>query len=54
MDLQGDSKLLSGVPWPINFKTENNKIKLVNEYKNVTKKIVLAMLQHFELHFHIP
>jgi hypothetical protein len=46
--IQDDPKLLSGFPWPINFQTENNKIKLVMEYENVPQKVLLlieSMLQ---------
>jgi hypothetical protein len=40
LEVQGDSKLLPGFPWPINFQIGNNKIKLLTEYENVTQKVV--------------
>jgi hypothetical protein len=38
-NLQCDSKLLSGFPWPIIFKPEK-KIKLLAEYENVTQSFI--------------
>jgi hypothetical protein len=41
-EIQGDSKLLSGFPWPIIFKPEKNKIKLLTEYEDVTQKVLFG------------
>jgi hypothetical protein len=41
--MQCDSKLLSGFPWPIIFKT-HEKIKLLTEYESVTQEVLLIML----------
>jgi hypothetical protein len=43
--VQGDSKLLSEFPWPIIFKSETTKIKLLTEYEGVTQKVLSGM--HF-------
>jgi hypothetical protein len=42
--LHDDSKLLSGLPWPIILKTKKkkNKNKLLTEYERVTKKIFIS------------
>jgi hypothetical protein len=40
--VQGDSKLLSGFPWPIIFKPENNTIKLLTEYESVTQRVLFS------------
>jgi NADP-dependent 3-hydroxy acid dehydrogenase YdfG len=33
VNIQSDSKLLSGSPWPISFKMKKNKIKLLRSIK---------------------
>jgi hypothetical protein len=42
LDIQGDSKLLSGFPLAYNFQTGNNKIKLLTEYEDVTQKVLFG------------
>jgi hypothetical protein len=47
--IQGDSKLLSGFSWPIIFKSEKRKSKLLTEYESVTQRVLLyieLMLQN--------
>jgi hypothetical protein len=41
--IRGDSKLLSGFPWPIIFKPGNNKEKLHTEYENLTQIVLLSI-----------
>jgi hypothetical protein len=46
--IEGDSKLLSGFPWPIIFEP-GKKIKLLMDYEIVTQKVLLpieSMLQN--------
>jgi hypothetical protein len=44
-DIQCNSKLLSGFPWPTLFKSKKNKTKLLAKYKRITqKKFYLATL----------
>jgi hypothetical protein len=40
--IQSDSKLLSGFPWPIIFKSEIKNKKLLKEYEIVTQKVLLS------------
>jgi hypothetical protein len=42
VEVQGDSKLLSGVSKAYKFQT-GNKIKLLREYESVTKKVLLLL-----------
>jgi hypothetical protein len=42
-NIQSDSKVLSAFPLPTIFHTGTNKIKLLMQYENVTKKIVLFL-----------
>jgi hypothetical protein len=39
VEIQHDSKLLSGFPWPVIFRPEKNKIELLREYESVTQKV---------------
>jgi hypothetical protein len=42
-EIQGDSKLLLRFSWPIIFKPEKNKTKLLTEYESVTQKVLLPV-----------
>jgi hypothetical protein len=41
LKIQGDSKILSGFSWPIIFKLDNYKTKLLMEYEIVTQRVLL-------------
>jgi hypothetical protein len=41
-NIHDDSKLLSGFPWPIIFKSEINKLKLLMEYESATQKVLIS------------
>jgi hypothetical protein len=40
--IQGDSKLMSGLPWPVIFKSEKIKMKLFAEYQSITQEVLFG------------
>jgi hypothetical protein len=45
VEVQSDSKLLSGFSWPIIFKPEEKYIELLMEYESVIQKLLFLQNQ---------
>jgi hypothetical protein len=43
VNIEGDSKLLLGFPWPILFKPEEILIRLFTEFESATQKVLLSL-----------